>query len=236
MRSRGLRALLPLLAATALPVLAPAAAGAATLDTDPSKPCYGTGDRVSLVGRGFTPSSTVVISRDGIRIGPVQSDSRGAIAALATVPAISRTAQTSVYKATDKDDPAVTATRRVTLSRLGVRVTPGDSEAQRPRRIRARGFTAGKFLYAHVVRGKTRRRVELGRLTGACKTLDRVRRLFGSRAKAGFYRVQFDTFRRYRPGRAQRVRFDVEIKRAPASRGATASHLEVRVPRSQVGR
>ena len=227
------RALLPAVAGAAL-ALAPATSQAATLDTEPSKPCYGTGDRVSLVGNGFTPSSAVTISRDGRRVGPVQSNDAGVIAALATVPTIARRVQTSTYKATDRKNPRTVATRRVKLSRLAVTVTPGDSEAQRPRRIRARGFTTGRFLYAHVVRGETRRRVEIGRLTGACRTLERVRRLFGAQAKAGFYRVQFDTFRTYKASRAQRVGFEVRIKRSRDRAGA--SDVQVRMPRAQVRR
>lgn len=225
-------AFLPLLTAAAA-VAPPAAAQAATLDARPSKPCYGTGDRVSLVGTGFTPSESVLISRDGRRIGPVRANSAGSIAALATVPSIPRSTQTSTYRATDQTDGAVFATTRVTLSRLAVTVTPGDSEAQRPRRIRARGFTAGRVLYAHVVRGKTRRRVKIGRLTGRCRTINRVRRLFGAKAKAGFYKVQFDTFRTFRAGRDQRVGFEVEIKRRGDARGS-ASDVEVRIARSQM--
>ena len=208
-----------LLSVTAL--AAPAAARAATLAADPAKPCYGTADRVSLSGAGFTPASKVDISRDGNTIGAVRSNSAGSIAALATVPSIARSTQTSSYTATDRTDPSILASVPVKLSRLRVTVRPGDSPASRPRRIRARGFTAGRTLYVHLVRGKRRRNLRVGRLRGACKTINTVRRIFGSNARVGSYRVQFDTFRRYRARRRQRVRFTVELRRTFSSSAAS---------------
>lgn len=202
-------------------LVVPAGAQAATLIKKPSKPCYGTADKVSLLGEGFTPESQVDISRDGKVIGPVNSSPSGAIAALATVPTIRRDVQPSTYTATDRTNPALTASVPVRLSRLRVTVRPGDSRASRPRRIKARGFTTGKRLYVHVVRGKSRRLIRAGRLKGQCKTINVVRRIFGADAAVGTYRVQFDTFRRYRAKRAQRVRFQVNIRRTVS--GSTAA-------------
>ena len=46
-------------------IAAPATAAAATLTTQPVKPCYRSGESVSFVGTGFTPSSTANLTRDG---------------------------------------------------------------------------------------------------------------------------------------------------------------------------
>ncbi len=207
---------------------APAEVNAADLDVRPAKPCYGAGDRVSLVGSGFTPSRSVNVLRDGKllnrrngKIQPILTDSTGRIAVVATVPDLNRPVQTSTYTAVDRADRANRASVRVRLSDLAVSIRPDDAAANRPRRIRARGFTArGKTLYGHVVRGKTRRTFRVARLRGGCRTASGVRRLFGRNAARGTYRVQFDTSKRYRPSRVQRIRFSIRIR--PVTRSAAA--------------
>lgn len=207
---------------------APAAAQAATLALRPAKPCYGTSDRVSLVGTGFTPKRSVNILRDGKilnrangEVQPIATDSRGRIAVVATAPDLRRAAKTSTYSAIDRSNRAIRASVPVRLSDLAVSIKPDDAAADRPRRIKARGFTiGGKALFAHVVRGKTRRTFKVGGLQGGCKTASGVHRLFGKNATRGRYRVQFDAFKKYRPSRIQRIRFNVSIR--PATRPAAA--------------
>ena len=218
-------------AVTALTVVvlgAPAGAQAATLEVRPAKPCFGTSDRVSLVGGGFTPSRSVNILRDGKilnrsngKIQPIKTDAAGRIAVEATVPDLNRPSRTSTYSAIDRADPAIRASVPVRLSDLAVSIKPDDAAADRPRRIRARGFTAGgTTLYGHVVRGKTRRTFRVGRLVGRCETASGVRRLFGKRAARGTYRVQFDTSKKYKPSRLQRIRFNVTIRRVTGAAAA----------------
>jgi len=207
---------------------APATAGAATLEVRPAKPCYGTSDRVSLVGTGFTPEGSVNVLRDGRilnrrdgKIQPIETDAGGRIAVVATVPGLARVAQTSTYSVIDRADRAIRASVPVRLSDLAVSLTPDDAAADRPRRIKARGFTArGKVLYGHVVRGKTRRTFKVARLKGACKRAGAVRRLFGKNATRGTYTVQFDAFEKYKPSRVQRVRFNITIRRVTRSTAA----------------
>jgi len=220
---------------TAAVVAAPPAAWAAELEVHPAKRCFGTSDRVRLVGTGFTPSGSVNIRRDGKilnrrngKILPIETDSAGRVAVVATVPDLTRAAQTSTYSAIDRADPARRASVPVRLSDLAVTIKPDDAAADRPRRIRARGFTVrGKALYAHVVRKRMRRTLRVGQLEGGCKTAGGLRRLFGKNAAPGTYRVQFDTFRKYKPARVQRVRFNVTIRRVTRSgaggRAAVAS-------------
>ena len=211
----------------------PAAASAATLEVRPSKPCFGASDGVSLVGDGFTPSRSVNILRDGKilnrrngKIQPIVTDASGRIAVVATVPDLTRAAQTSTYSARDRADPGIRASVAVRLSDLAVSIQPEDAAADRPRRIRARGFTAqGTALFGHVVRGETRRTFRVGRLEGRCKRASGMRRLFGKNATRGLYRVQFDAFRRYKPSRAQRIRFSVRIRRSTRPAAAAVATI-----------
>ena len=183
---------------------------------------------MSLVGAGFKPSGSVNILRDGKilnrrdgKIQPIITDARGRIAVVATVPDLARAAQTSTYSAVDRANPAIRASVPVKLSDLRVSIKPDDAAADRTRRIRARGFTArGKTLFGHVVRGEKSRTFTVGRLQGGCATAGGMRRLFGKNATRGTYRVQFDTFKEYRPSRTQRIRFSVAIR--PVTRSAAA--------------
>lgn len=223
-------------ALTAVVLGAPAAAHSATLEVRPAKPCFGTSDQVSLVGTGFTPSRSVNILRDGRilnrrngKIQPIKTDAGGRIAVEATVPDLNRAARTSTYSAIDRADRAIRASVPVRLSDLAVTIRPDDAEADRPRRITARGFTAGgRKLYGHVVRRKKKRTFSVGRLEGPCDTASGVRRLFGKKAARGTYRVQFDTSKEYKPSRVQRIRFNVTIQ--PVTESTAAGVAAVTTP------
>lgn len=213
-------------AALSVGVLAsPAPVGAATLETKPSKRCYGTSDTVSLTGGGFTPSRSVNIRRDGRllnrrdgKVEPIETGPAGRVAVVATVPDLERKVQISTYTAIDRADRSIRASMRVRLSDLRVRINPEDAAANRPRKINARGFTArGKALYGHVVRKGKSRTFRVGRLRGRCKTTSGVRRLFGRNAVRGTYRVQFDAFKDYEADRVQRVRYSITIRRPTRS-------------------
>ena len=212
--------------ATATAALAsPAVAQAATLTDITNKPCYGTGDGVGLAGSGFSPNGEVTISRDGRALnGGPTANAQGNFAGTATVPVISSRVLTSTYTATDRTNPSITASTRARLSSLRVTVRPTRGNPRRPRRIAARGFTAGgRTLYAHVVRGRSKRNLRIGRLTGACRTITRRRRIFGPNVRLGVYRVQFDTFRRFKKSRRQRIFFNVTIRRVVRSSTASAA-------------
>ena len=82
-------------------------------------------------------------------------------------------------------------------SSLAVIVKPRNGAAGRKLRISASGFTTGKRLYAHVVRGKYRHNVSIGKLKGPCRTTKARRRVLPAGLSTGVYTVQFDTKRRY---------------------------------------
>jgi hypothetical protein len=200
-------AALPSLAALALAV--PAAAPAATLSVD--KPCYGAGERVQFSGGGYTPDGSVALSVSGQQLGLGSANSVGEFAASLGAPEIDGRQRTDVFTATDQANLSLTASVPVLLTSLSVKVIPKNGDPSGLKRIVARGFTTGTTLYAHVRRGKSRRNVRIGRLRGACKTLDVRRRLFSRDAKPGVYQVQFDAKRKYSATTAPQVGFLVTV-------------------------
>lgn len=217
------------LAAAALAVAAlalPASAQAATLT--PSKPCYAAGDVIELAGRGYTPSGQVAFTVDGEALDSTRpADPAGNFGLRFKAPNTSNTdSRRATIMAADVTNPALTATTRFTLSKLAVRISPNSGRATRPRRISARGFTAGgSTLYMHVRRkgGRRVRNVRLGRLKGPCKTLGVTRQLFSNETATGTYRVTFDTARQLKTRRVQGVIFDFTVRRIPVSSSSLAA-------------
>jgi hypothetical protein len=215
--------------AAAVALVAPVAASAATLTVDPAKPCYGTGERVSILGTGYSPNGTVTISRNGTPLDPpLPADAMGAVGGTLTL-AQTKGRENRTYAATDNQNPMLTASLDIVVSAVNVALRPQNGPPGRRLRIRASGFTTGKRLWAHIRRGRFKRDVRIGRLKRACHNLKVRRRLLPRNAGLGFWRVQFDTFRRYKKERQQFYRYVVEVKRVPrppaaASAAATAWH------------
>jgi hypothetical protein len=209
------------LTAALLALAVPASASAAELGVQPDKRCYRSGEQVSLGGTGFTPGGPVDVSVDGTPLtgSPATADATGSITGELTVG--QRTGQKrKTYTATDRTNPALTASETLLVSALRVSVRPRSGVAGRRVKIVARGFTTGKRLYAHIVRRGTRRNVQIARLKGACRKATARKRLFGPNTPSGRYRVQFDTRRRYSASTRVYIRFNVDI--FPSARGATA--------------
>jgi hypothetical protein len=187
---------------------APATASAATLTVDPVRPCYLEQDRVFLLAEGYTPSGWVDFTRDGNLVDSVQTDAVGTFQGNLRLPGLIMGQRPLNYVATDQADPARTAQVSLLTTAVDVRVSPRNGPPNRLLRIRARGFRGGSTLWAHVRRVKRRgggpvrtRTVRIGRLRGPCWTANVRKRLFRRGTAAGRYRVQFDTFRRYKPNR-----------------------------------
>ena len=189
-----------LLAATALAAVglaAPAAASAATFSVSPTKPCYGSGERVLLAGSGFTPGGAVDVSKDASSLGSAFADPNGAFAGVSLKLGQPSGRASHTYTATDITDPSLTASVQLLMSAVNVRVRPQSGAPGRRLRIRANGFTTGKVLWVHVVRGRSKRHIKLGRLKGDCHNLTTRRRILPRDARVGLYTVQFDAFRKY---------------------------------------
>jgi hypothetical protein len=203
---------------------APATASAATLAVDPVHPCYLEQDQVLLFADGYTPNGKVDFTREGKLIRTLQANAAGQIQANLMLPGLLMGQRPLNYVATDQADPARTAQVSLLTTAVDVRVTPKGGTPNRLLRIRARGFKGGSTLWAHVRRvrrpggGPVRTRtVRIGRVRSPCWTANVRKRLFRRGTGAGRYRVQFDTFRRYKPRR--KIEYDdlsVRITRASA--------------------
>jgi hypothetical protein len=187
---------------------APAMASAATLTVDPVRACYLEQDQVFLVADGYTPNGMVDFTRDGKLIRTLPANAVGQIQGNLRLPGLIMGQRPLTYVATDQADPARTAQVSLVTTAVDVRVTPENGPPNRLLRIRARGFRGGSTLWAHVRRVKRpgggpvrTRTVRIGRVRGPCWTANKRRRLFRRGTAAGRYRVQFDTFRRYKPNR-----------------------------------
>ena len=90
-------------------------------------------------------------------------------------------------------------------------ITPEEGSPGRLMTLKARGFTTGRTLWAHIIRGKSKRNLKIGGLKGACGNLEARRRLLPRRAGLGVHTIQFDTFRRYRANRAVRDRYTITV-------------------------
>jgi hypothetical protein len=211
-----MRLALTLVATGVLALIAPVTASGATLVVTPDKPCYGTGEKVTFRGAGFTPGGIVDFTRDGTLI-PTRDDedilagSSGDVVADLPV-ANARGSERRTYAAIDRTNPAITAAVELRISELNVVIRPDGGQPSRRRRITAVGFTKGSTLYAHIShRGKVRN-LRIGPVTGACGSVDARRRLFGPRAPNGRHVIRFDTRRRYlRKAPAQHFRWRFTI-------------------------
>jgi hypothetical protein len=215
---------LVVLPAALLLLAAPASASAATFGVSPSKACYRSGERLVISGSGYTLNGTVNVTSNGSSIGFISTNPTGAFSGFLTV-GLSSGEKVKNYAATDHSNAALTAAKALRVSALDVRVRPKNGRPGRRLRIRARGFTTGKRLYAHIRRGRHyRRNVRIGRLKGACHRLNLRKRLFSSRTPAGTYKVQFDGRRHYSNKAKVKVSFTVLVYRTfhPAS-AASAS-------------
>ncbi|MGH2763444.1 MAG: hypothetical protein ACRDL4_02430 [Thermoleophilaceae bacterium] len=186
----------------------PGVAPAAILTVDPARSCYRETQTVFLQGSGFTPNALVDVSREGRSLGRLSADASGAFVGELALPGLLRGQERLTYLARDESNPALTAEATVVASATDVVVRPRNGAPNRRLRIRGRGFFRGRAVWAHVVRmgrgprARPVRTVRIGRVRGACRKVRARRRLLRARTRPGRYRVQFDTFRRYRRNRA----------------------------------
>jgi hypothetical protein len=194
-----------------LALAAPSAASAASLTVEPVRPCYREQQTVFLTAQGYTPNGFVDFTRDGKLVERLQADSSGTISGNLTLPGLLTGQRPLTYVATDVDDSARTAEATLLATATDVAVKPVDGAPNRLLTIKGRGFFGGRTVWAHVTRiGRNRpgasarraRTVRIGPVEGACRKVTARKRLFRRSVAPGRYRVQFDTFRRYRAARA----------------------------------
>jgi hypothetical protein len=204
------------------------AAAQATLEVDPVAPCYRERDTVRLPGAGFSQNGSVVFTRDTRPIGdPIVADPSGQVFAQLTLPGLQSGQQRLTYVATDQANPALSAQVSLLVTATDVGLQPDGGAPHRLLTIRARGFFGDSgTVFAHVVRtgrrGGKARNMRIGRVTGPCKVLSARRRLFSRDTPPGKYRVQFDTFRRYKASRSVKTVFVVTVFRTAGTARASA--------------
>lgn len=207
---------------------APATAGAqATLSVDSQAPCYREQSTVRLMGGGFSQNGQVVFTRDGTPIGnPIPADPSGALFPQLILPGLVSGRKRLTYVATDRTNPALSAQVSLLVTATDVELHPAGGAPHRLLTISARGFFGGSTLYAHVVRtgkhpGKARN-LRIGRVKGDCKQVEVRKRLFPRGTSPGKYRVQFDTYRRFKSKRTIETEFVVTVFRTAGTARATA--------------
>ena len=199
-------------AAGLVALAAPASASAASLSVTPQKRCYSSGESVNLLGTGFSPLGTASVTRDGSPLGALTTDSSGAFNGILTVAQTSGK-KTKTYTASDDSVSTLTASTQITVSAVRVDLSPANGAPGRRMSIKASGFTTGKTLWAHITKGKSKRTLKIGGLSGACGGLKTRKRLLPRNAAVGLHTVQFDTFRRYNPKQPVRYRYTVDVTR-----------------------
>jgi hypothetical protein len=221
----------PLAALVAAALVAPSVAQSATLATD--KSCYGPGEPVLFSGVGFTANGQAALTTGGQQLGLVDVNPVGEFELALQAPLIEAKQRTDNFTATDQANLALTASVGVKLTSVDVTAKPKNGKPGRRQRIKARGFTTGKTLWAHVRRGKSKRNLKVGKLKQPCGTLSLRKRLFSPNAKPGAYTVQFDAKRRYSSNTAPSVTFVVTVFQTlePASASAaTSAERWTRIP------
>jgi hypothetical protein len=204
----------------------PAAAEAATVGIRPVKSCYRAGEQTFFGGSGFTPNGAVSVTADGSSLGSLSVASNGAFGGSLGI-GLASGEKLKTYTATDQVDPSIAASTRVRVSALDVSVRPRRGRPGRRVRVKARGFTTGKRLYAHIRRGRRyKKNRRIGRLKGACRKLSKRTRFFSRRTPAGIYTVQFDTKRRYSRRTAVKLRFSVTVFHTVRASASAASAPE----------
>lgn len=177
-------------------LVAPSAASAASVGAVPAKACYRAGERITLNGAGYTPNQGVTITSDGTALGSSIATPSGTFSGTLTV-GVASGEKVKTYAGIDQSNPANVGSVQLRISALTVNLKPKKGPPNRRFKIGARGFTTGKRLYAHVVKGRFRRTVKIGRLKGACHKVKARKRLFPENVATGLYRVQFDSKRKY---------------------------------------
>ncbi len=184
-----------------------APSSAATLTV--TKPCYvnavakGKLRRALMVvaGTGYVPGDAVYItSSDNTVFAHTAADAKGLILVVtgAPVPKLKRPGS-KVSRLTARDSSGVTGMTSARSTILDVATVPAKAKPSRKVTWYFSGFTPGRFIYGHYLRGKHQvARARFGRAKGACGLLRVRTRFFPGRQRYTHYGLQFDDSKRYR--------------------------------------
>jgi hypothetical protein len=177
---------------------AAAQAGTVTLD----KPCYTPGSPIVVTGAGFTPSTGVTLTGDGV-FGQATTDPTGAFQAPVAAPPTGNTGAKPSDVATwtltvnDPASPVNNAAAQYQVANFAAdRGKPRD-----PRTVRKwyfSGFPTGSTVYAHFrYKGKTVSNYRMGQAAGPCGLLSKRAPGIPGHVHTGTYTLQIDTRKTY---------------------------------------
>jgi hypothetical protein len=215
------RTALAFMMATAGTAAMAATAEAATLGLEAS-PCQISGEKVNLLGGGYTPNSYVNVALDGRSLGDLPTDASGVIAGTLTPQGL-KGVKTHSLVATDTANAALTATYSFLGTTRQVTVKPKHARAGKKLKLNGYGFLKGGKAYIHVRGHGYSADAKVGKPKGACGTWSARRHVVPSTAAAGSYSVQFDQKKRFSRKTKPRVRGTMTVTRTFSSLGAPAS-------------
>lgn len=205
----GMRIPLALAAPACVLLLAPGAAGAASVTVDERCHRAAAGREVSVAGGGFDPLAEVEVKVGGSLVATDEADASGdvRISFPVPVPPLSGPArgERAYELSLTQGAKHATTTLRVALPIAAISPTTGSPRSARVR-FTAIGFGAGErtmpTIYVHYVdpAGRHARTFSLGRGAAPCGTIKRSspRRLFAFAPRKGTWTLQLDTRRGYR--------------------------------------
>ena len=215
-----------ILAASAV-LLAPQAAGAATLESLGA--CYrsvdlNTRETVPVRGSGFTPGERVNVFIDGQIVQEnvvVLPD--GQIEGGVLAPYQPTGERPFTLTVTEVDQPSNTAAASSRVTALALRLKPRRARPNRRVRFIGRGFIDGTEVFAHYVRkDKLRKTISLGAPQGPCGRISVKRRQIPLKRPAlGRWRLQVDNQPAYSPEPPSVfMRLTITVTRSPFASAA----------------
>jgi len=197
---------------------APVATGATTASVSTPEPCYSSRKPVDFAGAGFRPrrAFTATVGGRTLDSGTVTRFGDVSGSFLAPVPSSAGPGERTFTLLVSDGQREASTRFRSTIFGAGFRPIRGDPATLRVRFF-AYDFGVGRTIYLHYLAPDLRLRltVRLGDTQRPCGSLVTARRpIFPFRARAGNWRLQFDTAQAYRRFARPRVRLVVPILRA----------------------
>jgi hypothetical protein len=207
-------------ASTAVTVLAVAApAHAATIQTLPcARTVDGTGN-LPIAGAGFAPGSSIGISSvpEGV-FASATADAAGNFAlptnGTPSFNPFARQLQTFQLVATDRANPALTASTSYQQVRVGYTTNPSSGRPTRSAVHTVRGFVPGQNIYLHFrFGGQTKRNVKLGRASAPCGIASKRMPLLPARSRPGTWIVYADQKPVFSKNTQPQLKYSLVIRR-----------------------
>jgi hypothetical protein len=202
--------------ATAGMALTATGAQAATLAIGPARACQLSGQKVNMLGGGYTPNGSVNIAIDGTSLGNLPTDPAGSLAGQITLGRLKGVKAHSIV-ATDSANPALTAATTFFGTTRQVTVKPKRARAGKKLKIKGYGFLKSGNAYMHVRGNGYSADTKVGNPKGVCGTWSKRRHIVPSFASSGVYSVQFDQRKRYSRKTKPRVRGRMTVTRTFSS-------------------